>query len=195
MSSSEGKNHSSKCILSLPGTKELSRIRPPPSDSKEKDLFFRLVQRPYQAGDLDVLALPPILASVSLDLAGPSSMISMMTRADALCLQGVYRILDDVRVLVPSLDDSVTSREPGKIALYEDFFLAGFYLPLHPFIRSFLNNYNLVSTQSIPNFCRIVCSFIRLCHFHGIVAWFSLFRTIFILKCHPTKRGWWFVAP
>lgn len=46
MSSSEGENHSSERILCLPGTEELSRVRPPPSYNEE-DVPFRIVRRPH----------------------------------------------------------------------------------------------------------------------------------------------------
>lgn len=65
-------------------------------------------------------------------------------QGDALHFRGMYGILDDIRVSSPGLNERVTSGEPSRIALYEDFFLVGFRLPLHPFILSFLDNYRLV---------------------------------------------------
>lgn len=108
MSSSEGKDHSSRHTLNLSGTKELPRVRLLFLDSNEENVPFRVVWRPYLASDPSVLALCPPLAPLNPDLVGPSSAISTMTRGDAHHLQGVYGILDDIQVLAHNLNERVT---------------------------------------------------------------------------------------
>lgn len=66
------------------------------------------------------------------------------------------------------------SSDPGWIALYEDYFLTGLHLLLHPFFLSFLGHYRLVPAQLTLNSTRVISSFIVACHFHGIVTHFTL---------------------
>lgn len=47
-------------------------------------------------GALGILALPPPPVPMNPDLEGSFSTVSMMTRADALRLRGVYGILDAI---------------------------------------------------------------------------------------------------
>lgn len=96
MSSFKGENCSLEHILSLPDIEELPRVRPPPSDSEEEDILFRVVQRPYRVDDLGVFVLPLSLAPVNPDLVGPSSVVLMMTTTNTLLLQGVYGILGTI---------------------------------------------------------------------------------------------------
>lgn len=132
-------------------------------------------------------------ASVSIPapvLVGLMSVASTVTREDVVQFQGMYDILDNIRITAPSPDDMVTLRPKGGIALHEGFLHVGLCLLLHSFIVNFLDHYRLVPAQLTLISIRIVYSFIVLCHFHKIMARFSLFRDIFILKCHSTKEGW-----
>lgn len=88
MSFSKGKDHSSGCTLSLSGTEEFPRVRPPPLDSEEEDVPIRVVWRPRLVGDPGVLALSPPPIPLNLDLVGPSSAISMMTRGTPFTSEG-----------------------------------------------------------------------------------------------------------
>lgn len=105
MSSSKGKDHSSGHTLSLPSIELLPRVRPSPSNSEEEGVPLRIVRGPLLVRNPGVLALPPLLVPLNLYLAGPSSTISMMTKADALRFRGVYGIPNDIWVLTPSLNE------------------------------------------------------------------------------------------
>lgn len=67
-----------------------------------------------------------------------------MTGENLSWLWETYRIPDSVRLSVPGSGEQIMSGGLGQIALYEDFFLGGLYLPLHPFLLSFLSNFGLV---------------------------------------------------
>lgn len=110
----------------------------------------------------------------TLVLMGPVSVASTMIQEDVIHLQGMHRVPDHIRITTSNHSDRVTPSPEGGIALYEGFLHTELCLPLHPFILSLLDHYQLVPVQLAPNAFRIICSFIILYHFHGIMARFSL---------------------
>lgn len=124
--------------------------------------------------------------------ASPAVVASTMTREDVIHLQGMYGAPNSIRISVSDHGDRVTSGpEGGSLCMRASSMLV--CLPFHPFILSLLDHYRLVPSELTPNAFRIICSIF--CHFYGIVARFSLFRAIYALKWHPTKKSGWFIAP
>lgn len=78
--------HSLEHILSLLTVVESPKVRSSPSDSKGEDALFRVARGPRRVGSPSILVVPPPPTPLSLDLAGPSGTVSMMTRTDALHL-------------------------------------------------------------------------------------------------------------
>lgn len=113
MSSSKDERRSPEHTLSLPSAIESPQSRPVPLDSEEEDVLFRVARGPHWTSSPSILALPSLLTPSSLDLAGPSNAISMITMMDALHFWGTYRIPETIRFSVLGPNERVTLGETG----------------------------------------------------------------------------------
>jgi hypothetical protein len=74
----------------------------------------------------------------------------------------------------------------GELVVFEDFFLHGFGVPCHPFLRKLLNYYRISLCNLHPNSVLSIAIFINLCEgYLGIYPHFNLFHHFFCLK----KKG------
>lgn len=60
--------------------------------------------------------------------------------------QNYYKILWDIEVHTPGLDDRVSSAPPGPIDIYEEHLQVGLRFSLHPFFIKVFNWYQVIPT-------------------------------------------------
>ena len=68
---------------------------------------------------------------------------SNITTRELDLLRDLYQILDCVEFRPPGPSDQPTRPPPGSMFVYQDFFLKGLRLPLHPFFRYALLNLDI----------------------------------------------------
>ena len=73
-----------------------------------------------------------------------------------------------------------------KVVVFEDYFLRGLGLSVHPFLRDLLEYWGVSLCNLHPNTILHISMFIRFCEVYlGILPYFNLFRYFFWLK----KKG------
>ena len=94
--------------------------------------------------------------------------------ADGLVLRDAARIPGDEEVPAPRVDERVC---------FQSFFLRGFSLPIHPFVRGLLFAYHLQLHDLTPNGILHIACFITLCEcFLGIYPHWGLWKRLFNVK-------------
>ena len=105
--------------------------------------------------------------------------------ADGLVAEGAVRIPGAEQVPAPTADERVC---------FQAFFLRGFALPIHPFVRGLLYAYQLQLHDLTPNGVLHIACFITLCEgFLGIYPHWELWRRLFNIKRtnFEMSRGKW----
>lgn len=95
---------------------------------EEDGVPFMVMRRAPRLVGSSILTPPtPLLAPKSNDLMpiGPASVALTTTREDVVRFRNIYGIPNHIRVFAPDLDDKVTSRSKGGIALYKGCLHAG----------------------------------------------------------------------
>lgn len=81
--------------------------------------------RAHQLVGPSIPAPLPTLVLADLIPVGPASMALTVTKEDVIHFWGMCGISNHIRVFSPDLNDKVTSRLEGGIALYKGFLHAG----------------------------------------------------------------------
>ena len=76
---------------------------------------------------------------------------SRMTEYELALIRRYYHVLDYVQFRLTGPTDVPTWPPPSFIAVYRDYFIRGFRLPLHPFIKEVLLNLEISLPQLNPN--------------------------------------------
>ena len=74
-----------------------------------------------------------------------------MTEYELALIRRYYHVPDYVQFRLPGPVDVPTRPPPGCVAVYQDYFIRGLRLPLHPFIREALLNLEISLLQLDPN--------------------------------------------
>jgi hypothetical protein len=82
--------------------------------------------------------------------------------------------------------DRFPNPRDGELVVFEDFYLRGFGMPVHPFLRKLLSYYKISLCNLHPNSILAVSIFINFCEgYLGIYPYFNLWRHFYCLK----KKG------
>lgn len=90
----------------------------------------------------------------------------IVERMDELVLR--YSVPSNYVCRVPTINKYISTRGSLEISVYEETFLAGFQIPIHPFVEELLRRYRLVPAQIHPN------------------TWWAIYN--FMIKCTEVRR-------
>ena len=126
---------------------------------------------------------------------GPESLESIMTLADLEGLRSLYYIPGEFGLILASSSDRVCFPPTSSIGVYEEALKTGLRFLLHLFIKRVLERFSLGLAQIVPNsWCHIV-GFICLCNLIDVRPTMGLFWSCYVLKRHPSGRGWCYFSP
>ena len=115
-----------------------------------------------------------------------------MTIMDLERLRSLCFILSEFGLSLASTDDRIYVPPAGSIRVYEEAMKAGLHFFLHPFVKSIMERFSLSLAQVASNSWHYIVGFVCLCRMINIWPTMGLFRSCFILKRHPSDRGWWY---
>ena len=83
----------------------------------------------------------------------------------------------------PTVGENFPTPHFDELVVFEDYFICGFGVPIHPFLRGLIDHYGISLCNLSPNSILHVAIFINLCEAYlGILPHFDLFRHFFYLK-------------
>ena len=83
----------------------------------------------------------------------------------------------------PAAGEPFPTLDTNELVVFEAYFVRGFGIPMHPFLRKLLGYYGINLCHLYPNNILHISLFINLCKaFIGIALHFNLFRYFFCLK-------------
>ena len=97
-------------------------------------------------------------------------------------------------MILVSSSDRVCFSPVGSVEVYEEALKAGLRFPLHPFIKRVLERFLLGLAQIAPNSWCHIMGLLCLCGLVGVQRTIGLFRSCYVLKRHPSGRGWWYFS-
>ncbi|KAL2470794.1 Plus3 domain-containing protein [Abeliophyllum distichum] len=107
----------------------------------------------------------------------------------------MYRVPDDVELVVPGPNDRADDPPLGTVALNQAILAAGLRLPFPRVVRKFLREWGIALTQLCPNGWRILIGL--------LVLWDQLgfprpsigdFHSLYSFKSDGKRSGWWYAS-
>ena len=118
------------------------------------------------------------------------NIVSRLEPADLERIRIGYNIPQNVVLAVPGLNWRASCPPFGWVCLYEGHLKAGLRLPLVPFVRELLNEYQVPLAQIVPNGIRILIKFLILCGENEVEPTIDLFRFCFQLRKAAQAPGY-----
>ena len=125
-----------------------------------------------------------------LDYFGLDTELSVLVDSNLKKLWDKYFSLECFQLIAPTPYNRVMQPPKGCIAFYDKALWSELRFPLYHFICNILDFCRLHPTQITPTTIKIVLVFIICCSFVVIELRISFFKMLYVLKKHPTEKGW-----
>ncbi|GFZ06696.1 hypothetical protein Acr_18g0008660 [Actinidia rufa] len=126
-----------------------------------------------------------------MDTSSLTKETNVMSQTDLNKLREKYSFPSGVQLRIPGEGETILSTRKGKVAFYEDAFLAGLRLLIHPTIKKILNHFKICPAQLSPNAWRsIICSLV-IWRYHKRHMSCDEYRCLYSLSPLPDS-GWYY---
>lgn len=124
--------------------------------------------------------------------AGAQLFCSEMDEERLLALQRECGLPIEYAVRCPGEDETACQGYPGEVCFYEHFFRLGVRFPIPREICQILTWYRVAPGQLVPNaWVSLMTFYVRAAQLGGTAS-VGLFRSLFSIKVHPGKSGWYY---